>query len=450
MKPLFYLVFILCCLPASIIAEERFVTPLQSNEYKSLTTYIQMMDFLDSLSNRCGFMKVKEIGKSVEGRSIPALFFCSKDDFTASRVNKPLVLIICQQHGNESSGKEAALALAANLASGRAKQFEKFSLIIIPMANPDGASRGIRENARGYDLNRDHIALSQPETVAIHNVFQEWMPEITLDVHEYTAVLKAWVDNGFIKDADVMLGTVTNPNIDDEIITFSRVCFLPEFSRILSEDGIRFHQYIVGNPFENNRMRYSTTAINDARNGMGIYNTLSFILEGKKYCSDLDNIEQRTEKQLIALQGFLRLVDEHSDEIYTIIANARQKILHPSANDVNIAHLQMDYFPLEGKDQLDFPVFNLYTWKPEIRRFGNFHSDVRIKKSVEKPLAYIFSPENTDLIEILKKHNIRMYELLGKSDIKLEIYTFIIQLLTGTNSINLAFTGRNTTNMCNI
>ena len=51
--------------------------------------------------------------------------------------------------------------------------------------NPDGRVRGTRANANGFDLNRDYITQSQPETVASVQFFRNWLPTEALDLHGY-------------------------------------------------------------------------------------------------------------------------------------------------------------------------------------------------------------------------------------------------------------------------
>jgi hypothetical protein len=51
--------------------------------------------------------------------------------------------------------------------------------------NPDGRVMGTRANANGFDINRDFITQSQPETRATVKVFTEWNPMIVLDLHGF-------------------------------------------------------------------------------------------------------------------------------------------------------------------------------------------------------------------------------------------------------------------------
>ena len=56
--------------------------------------------------------------------------------------------------------------------------------------NPTGSEIDTRFNANGMDLNRNHLILTEPETIALHKLFDKYFFEATMDVHEYIHTLK--------------------------------------------------------------------------------------------------------------------------------------------------------------------------------------------------------------------------------------------------------------------
>ena len=58
-------------------------------------------------------------------------------------------------------------------------------LVFNVIQNPDGRIAGTRANGNGFDLNRDYITQSQPETVASVGVIREWFPTGAYDLHGY-------------------------------------------------------------------------------------------------------------------------------------------------------------------------------------------------------------------------------------------------------------------------
>lgn len=410
------LILISLFLPLCLQAADQ-QTQLEASGWTELTSYQNQMNYLEELAAASKLVTMKPIGMSSSGRAIPALFLSNDTVFASHRDSKPLVMIICQQHGNEPSGKEAALIVARKLLSADSQLLDKLDLILVPQVNPDGSETGQRRNANDMDLNRNHVMLSEPEANAVHQLFLDWMPEVTLDVHEYNAVLKRWTGAGYIKDAEEMLGGVTNLNIDDDIIAFTRETFIPETGRAIEADGFRFHRYIVGSPFDGDVVRFSTTAINDGRHSFGIYNSMSFIIEGKRYGNLMNEVERRTKGQVSAITSFLKTIDRHAGEILSIVRRARTEMA-----DQDQSFIQMDYFSDETRPALNFPVFDLATWTHTSRDLGNFKPVVKVKKSVIKPAAYSFDASETALIELLKRHRLPMLVLSGDQQAETETY----------------------------
>lgn len=117
-------------------------------------------------------------------------------------------------HGNEPSGPDAALLVLYHLAAGGREvenMLQNMVVILGPNYNPDGRERYVgRANAfRGlfpsddpfdlehtetwpagrtnhyfFDLNRDWLPLTQPESSLRHAEYVRWRPQVTLDFHE--------------------------------------------------------------------------------------------------------------------------------------------------------------------------------------------------------------------------------------------------------------------------
>ena len=121
----------------------RFETPGFAPGRTDFTTHEDMMAFITDLQRRADNLQVRIAGQSQEGRAIPALVF-SNSRATAPadllRLNRPVVLLVGLQHGNEPAGGEAMLALARELAVGPLKPLlDRITVVIVPRANPDGA-----------------------------------------------------------------------------------------------------------------------------------------------------------------------------------------------------------------------------------------------------------------------------------------------------------------------
>jgi len=118
-------------------------------------------------------------------------------------------------HGNEASGSNAALLVAYYLAAAQSpeldKQLENTVILFDPCFNPDGMQRfsawvnshrarhgsadpvgdefnepwpNGRTNHYGFDLNRDWLVATQPETPGRIAIYQAWHPNVLTDHHE--------------------------------------------------------------------------------------------------------------------------------------------------------------------------------------------------------------------------------------------------------------------------
>ena len=94
-------------------------------------------------------------------------------------------------HGNEWEGTDAALRVIEEYATSTDPVVETLlqrnRLVFNVTSNPDGRVAGTRQNAAGYDLNRDLTIVSQPETVLIRELIVDTKPIITLDLHGYVS-----------------------------------------------------------------------------------------------------------------------------------------------------------------------------------------------------------------------------------------------------------------------
>ena len=60
------------------------------------------------------------------------------------------------------------------------------AVALVPIANVDGYAIQQRRSADGYDLNRDQSKLEDAVTLLLKQSYQQWNPDVALDIHEYT------------------------------------------------------------------------------------------------------------------------------------------------------------------------------------------------------------------------------------------------------------------------
>jgi protein MpaA len=93
------------------------------------------------------------------------------------------VLLTGGQHGNEPAGPESVLSFFARL-KANPKAYEDVAVDAIPMVNPWGWTHNTRQNANGYDTNRDYIAFVTAEARAVRTFSSGKRYDLVIDHHE--------------------------------------------------------------------------------------------------------------------------------------------------------------------------------------------------------------------------------------------------------------------------
>lgn len=93
-------------------------------------------------------------------------------------------------HGNEWEGTDATLQILDELAFSDGPEIgrllDEHVIAFVITNNPDGRVAGTRQNAAGFDLNRDYVTQSQPESRAVMTQLSRYNPLTMLDQHGYT------------------------------------------------------------------------------------------------------------------------------------------------------------------------------------------------------------------------------------------------------------------------
>ncbi|MFW6091235.1 MAG: M14 family zinc carboxypeptidase, partial [Actinomycetota bacterium] len=92
-------------------------------------------------------------------------------------------------HGNEWEGTDASLEVLEELAFSDDPEvvevLDEHVVAFVVTNNPDGRVAGQRQNANGFDLNRDYITGSQPEVRNVRAQIVRYSPLTMLDMHGY-------------------------------------------------------------------------------------------------------------------------------------------------------------------------------------------------------------------------------------------------------------------------
>ena len=166
-----------CCRSAGLELAERYrVEGLDERRFTHAEYWGALAGAL-----RSDRIQVTRLGESVEGRAINAV--------TAGS-GPTTVLLWSQMHGNESAATMSLADMihwfgtAPESDSLRASLAERLTIVMVPMLNPDGAERFIRENAIGVDINRDARRTATPEGRILKSVRDSLQADFGFNLHD--------------------------------------------------------------------------------------------------------------------------------------------------------------------------------------------------------------------------------------------------------------------------
>ncbi|MCX7718220.1 MAG: DUF2817 domain-containing protein [Candidatus Sumerlaeaceae bacterium] len=292
------------------------------NPYPGLrpASYEAMLEILRKADEQ-PFVTVSEEAKTTQGRSVLLVRMNRGGDKAVWRI-----FFIGAQHGDEHAGKDALLKLITDICAKPERLPEDVDLYMVPMANPDGSAADTRRNANGVDLNRDHVELSQPETQALHRIARRVMPHVSVDCHEFGRDSSDYGARGWDEWPLIMMDTANHPLFDPALYE-AGLRWVNDAKGAMAEAGFNYCRYIVGDAPPDGEVRHSTVDIDDARNGLGAYGGLSFIIESGQKRGQAD-VQQDLGLRVAAYEKLLwRFIEDrtHRDADMAAVAAARQR-----------------------------------------------------------------------------------------------------------------------------
>lgn len=295
------------------------------------TSETEERDFLaavDAVSER---VRVERIATTERDRPVRLVRVGSPAPERASEVRRGnSVLLICSQHGDEPSGREACLSTVRDLAYAQDRATRRFlertNVLIVPTANPDGRAADTRGNSDGVDINRDHIALKTAEGRGLAAVLRDYRPDTVYDLHEYGATVPYYMK-------DLLSLWPRNLNTARAVHHESRA-LADEFVRPAAEKrGFRTGVYgiwtdpVTGDPIKQvagdgqERILRNTAGVKNSV-GLLVETRVDPLTEAEKADPVLNN-RRRVSSQLSGLAGAFAFADEHRGRIEAATTAAR-------------------------------------------------------------------------------------------------------------------------------
>ena len=324
----------LCALLYTLPAQARLpLTPFEQAPQRPLPKAAVVSNYLHTLAKASPLASISRLGTSAGGRPVEALLISRDEAFLQGgklASDKPTVMLLGSQHGNEPSGTEVLQILARRLLDGElAPLLDDLNFVVVVLANPDGRDLNRRLNARDENPNLDFIAVKSPETRLYIDALARFQPDVVMDLHEtWNHKWPMTPREGFLTTTDAQFEVGNNPNLDADLSAYANQQFLPRLIHAVAVTGIpaqRYNEiYSVRDP-----VRRGGLSLSNFRNYAAMQGSLTVLFENRhdgegQYPTPM-NIAERVRKQLLCVQKALALVREDREHIRQLARGARQQ-----------------------------------------------------------------------------------------------------------------------------
>ena len=424
----------------------NFVTYCEQSNFKSTPRYAETMEYCERLAAASPMVKFTNFGLSPQGRQLPLLIVDKDGLFTPEsvrRTDKAVMLVEACIHAGEPDGKDAGLMFLRDLLIHKKYPglLDHVTILFIPIFNVDGhenfsemnrinqngpSAIGTRLTAQNINLNRDFLKADALEMQYWIKLYQEWLPELFIDVH---------VTNG----ADFQYVTTyavetNNENMESHVRQWASDVYVKQLVNQMAAVQFPIFPY------------FDLLNWNDVDSGMllAVYpplysngyaaamNRVGLLLE--------NHIYKPYEARVKATYEIIRISMEILNKEHKSI---REKI---ALSDAVVASSAFRKAPMALSHQIstsDSIIVDFMAWdkkvvksdltgadwitydynKPITKKKGLFDTH-KVKEEANLPDAYIIASECRDVIALLDLHHITYTRLTKDSTMKVETYRF--------------------------
>lgn len=321
-------------------------TPSIKDGRTEFTTQKEMLDYLGAIHTTNSSSVVNLYGPTSDGFYIPVLVFSRNKllTFKESRNEKPTVMIIAQQHGDEPMSGDVAMATINRVAKGDLNYLlDKINIVFMPRVNPDGAKKFTRVSGEKKDINADHLGLTTIEATSVSSIHELFKPEVFIDLHEYISDVDSY--EGVLKESvvpyyDVLTLYPTNDYYPSDLKGYTKF-MIDNMKQNLSESGFSSDYYY--NPFQKPKdgkpftLYRATSDLTLARNMYGLKGSLAILIELRGRGIAFENVVRRLNSGVIAVENLLKSTYSDANKIKVLLANREIDIEKVNTKNINLS-----------------------------------------------------------------------------------------------------------------
>ncbi|HLG17785.1 MAG TPA: M14 family metallopeptidase [Blastocatellia bacterium] len=436
----------ICCalLVAPMISKatpDDLLSRAERTNYAETSRYSDVLEFIAELQRMSSLVRTESFATTTEGRALPLVILSRPAINTpaqAARSGKPVVFVMANIHAGEVEGKEAMQHLMRDLVKGPGDPIlDQIILLVAPIYNADGNDKisitnrtaqngpkggvGTRENAARLDLNRDFMKLESPEARGlIVNVFNRWDPHVVIDLH---------TTNGSYHGYALTYSPALNPNSDRRLVSFAREKLLPSVTAGMKAKH-NYNVYFYGNFVDaknpNNEIAGGDGTAPKAwatfdhrprfgNNYVGLRNRIAILSEAYSYL----DFRSRVDVTYKFVREILNYVAGHASDVRRLVRAADSAAAATGSTAGNEDGFGIGFDLFASPNPVDIlvggvnRVIDPRTNRPRLEatresrpvkmtEYGEFRATRRIKP----PAAYILTPDQRTVIDLLLKHGI--------------------------------------------
>lgn len=425
---------------------EELITLVEQTDFVQTPKAEQTMAYFQKLADYSPMVNLSTFGQSAQGRDLVAVVLDKdglQDPEKIRKKGRAIILVESCIHSGEPDGKDATMIFIRDMIveNKDIELLDNVSFLFIPILNIDGhedfratnrinqngpAELGTRNTAQQLNLNRDFLKADAPEMRAWLKLYNEWMPELFIDVHVTNGADFQYVTTYAIENHGTMM--------EEGLRQWTTDVFEKQFNEQMTEVGFPMFLYAS---FRNSNApeqgifiniydpRYSE-AYAAARNRIGL------LLENHIY----KPYKQRVMCTIEAIRASARIIGQNKEELFEVVERAdkavsspeyRRKPMDLTYKAANRDSVWIDYLAWERetvKSDLSGADWTRHNYDRPITVKAPLITSYDATSSVQLPEAYIFMPQWTDVIELFDLHDIKYTRLTEPKKIEVETYRY--------------------------